>query len=85
MSAFGRRGGNGGPAGGRPSFGIASPMKGGPGSRPAPAAVPEGGEQFPPLDSIEFNDADSDSFVPSAAERGADAMTRLADRQAASS
>ncbi len=72
-------------AGGRPSFGIASPMKGGPGVRPAPVATPEGGEQFPPLDTIEFNDADSDSFAPAAADRGADAMSRLADRQAASS
>jgi pilus assembly protein CpaF len=84
MSAFGRRGGNSGPTGGRPSFGIASPMKG-PGGRPAPAAAPEGGEQFPPLDTIDFQDADSDSFVPTSADRGADAMSRLADRQAASS
>ncbi|HYD38383.1 MAG TPA: CpaF family protein, partial [Allosphingosinicella sp.] len=85
MSAFGRRGGNGGPGGGRPSFGIASPMKG-PGGRPAPVIPqPEGGEQFPPLDTIDFADADSDGFVPSAADRGADAMSRLADRQAASS
>ncbi|HEX8262284.1 MAG TPA: ATPase, T2SS/T4P/T4SS family, partial [Allosphingosinicella sp.] len=85
MSAFGRRGGNGGPAGGRPSFGIASPMKGGPGARPAPLAMPEGGDQFPPLDSIEFSDSDTDGFVPAVTDRGADAMSRLADRQAASS
>ena len=56
----------------------------GPGGRPAPAAPPEGGEQFPPLDTIDFADADSDSFVPATGDRGADAMSRLADRQAAS-
>ncbi|MFL6846624.1 MAG: CpaF family protein [Allosphingosinicella sp.] len=81
MSAFGRRGGNGGP-GGRPSFGVASPMKGGPGSARPTQAAPEGGDQFPPLDTIDFSGGDADSFVPP--ERG-DAMTRLAERQAASS
>ncbi|HEX9966093.1 MAG TPA: CpaF family protein [Allosphingosinicella sp.] len=82
MSAFGRRGGNGGAAGGRPSFGVARPMKG-PGGSPGPA-LPEGGEQFPPLDSISFSDADSDSFTPPSGDRNADAMSRLAERQAAS-
>jgi pilus assembly protein CpaF len=38
MSAFGKRGG------GRPSFGVARPMKGG------ESAGPGGGEQFPPID-----------------------------------
>jgi pilus assembly protein CpaF len=86
MSAFGRRGGNGGAGGGRPSFGIARPMKGPGGAPVAPAPLPEGGgEQFPPLDSMEFPGGDGDGFAPSAADRGADAMTRLADRQAASS
>ncbi|HYE29775.1 MAG TPA: CpaF family protein, partial [Allosphingosinicella sp.] len=84
MSAFGRRGGNGGPGGGRPSFGVASPMKGPGVARPAPLATPDGGDQFPPLDSIDFSGTDTESFVPALADRG-DAMARLADRQAASS
>jgi pilus assembly protein CpaF len=50
----------------------------------APAA-PEGGDQFPPLETITFSDADADGFAPSAGDRGADAMSRLADRQALSS
>jgi len=56
----------------------------GPGGAPAPAS-PEGGDQFPPLDTIAFSDTDTDSFTPSSGDRGADAMSRLADRQAASS
>ena len=84
MSAFGRRPGNGGTGGGRPSFGVARPMKGLAGGAAAPVA-PEGGDQFPPLDTINFSDADTDSFTPSSGDRGADAMSRLADRQAASS
>ncbi|HEX8308703.1 MAG TPA: CpaF family protein, partial [Allosphingosinicella sp.] len=84
MSAFGRRPGNGGTGGGRPSFGVARPMKGFAGGANAPSA-PEGGDQFPPLETISFSDADSDGFAPSASERGADAMSKLADRQAASS
>ncbi len=84
MSAFGRRPGNGGAGGGRPSFGIARPMKG-PGGASAPVASPEGGDQFPPLDTIAFSDTDTDSFTPPSGDRGADAMSRLADRQAASS
>jgi pilus assembly protein CpaF len=59
-------------------------MKGLAGGAAAPAA-PEGGDQFPPLDTISFSDADSDSFTPSSADRNADAMTRLTERQAASS
>ncbi|MBV9929363.1 MAG: CpaF family protein [Alphaproteobacteria bacterium] len=84
MSAFGRRGGAGGTSGGRPAFGTARPMKG-----PAPAGaapLPEGGDQFPPLDELAF--APDESFNPPAAagtgDRG-DAMSRLAERQAASS
>jgi pilus assembly protein CpaF len=53
------------------------------GGAPAPVALPEGGDQFPPIDTIAFSDSDTDSFAP-AADRGADAMSRLADRQAAS-
>jgi pilus assembly protein CpaF len=51
MSAFGKRNGVGG---GRPSFGVAKPMKGGPGGGPAvnPSEPPEGGEQFPPIDEL---------------------------------
>ncbi|MGZ8306987.1 MAG: CpaF family protein [Allosphingosinicella sp.] len=85
MSAFGRRPGNGGTGGGRPSFGVARPMKGLAGGGPAPVAAPEGGDQFPPLETINFSDADTDSFTPPTGDRGADAMSRLADRQAASS
>jgi pilus assembly protein CpaF len=60
-------------------------MKGLAGGGGALPAGPEGGEQFPPLDTIAFSDADTDGFAPSAAERGADAMSKLADRQAAPS
>ncbi|HEU0098260.1 MAG TPA: CpaF family protein [Allosphingosinicella sp.] len=84
MSAFGRRGGNGGAAGGRPSFGVARPMKG-PGGVSGLPVAPEGGDQFPPIDTIDFSGGDSDSFAPPAADRGADAMSRLTERQAASS
>jgi pilus assembly protein CpaF len=47
MSAFGKRSGGGG--GGRPSFGVAKPMKSGVGLTPMGA---EGGEQFPPLEEL---------------------------------
>jgi pilus assembly protein CpaF len=79
MSAFGRRGGSGGSGGGRPSFGVARPMKG-PGPLPLPAET--GGEQFPPLEAIDFGGAEEPGSAP--IDRG-DAMSRLADRQAASS
>src|SRR5437868_7206948 len=50
MSAFGKRSGVGG---GRPSFGVAKPMKGGAGGASLSPAAPElGGEQFPPLDEL---------------------------------
>src|SRR5204863_9949499 len=49
MSAFGKRSGMGG--GGRPSFGVAKPMKGGPGSGAA-TGTPGGGNQFPPLEEL---------------------------------
>ena len=49
MSAFGKRSGMGG--GGRPSFGVAKPMKGGPGSGAA-TGTPGGGDQFPPLEEL---------------------------------
>jgi pilus assembly protein CpaF len=80
MSAFGRRGGANGNGGGRPSFGVARPMKG-PGGA-APLSL-DGGDQFPPLDDLPF--AGDDSFGAPAPGEKADAMTRLAERQALSS
>src|SRR3954467_6934323 len=81
MSAFGRRGGAGTSGGGRPSFGVARPMKGSGG--PAPSPVPlEGGDQFPPLDNMEFGGPAEDFAAPGVRS---DAMPRLAERQSASS
>ena len=75
MSAFGRRSGASGPAGGRPSFGVAKPMKG-----PAPITPDSaGGAQFPPIESL---DSDVDT-APQMIDRS-DAMARLDDRQAQS-
>ena len=62
MSAFGKKPGL---TPGRPSFGVARPMSGGgsapSNNAPAPAPMPqpepmqpEGGEQFPPLHSVEL-------------------------------
>ena len=56
----------------RPSFGVARPMKTSETSA-APAPVPMGGEQFPPLSGI---DAPADA----GANNKSDALTRLADR-----
>ncbi len=51
MSAFGKRGGIGN--GSRPNFGVAKPMKGGPGGAPVqPSSPPAGGDQFPPIDDL---------------------------------
>ncbi len=77
MSAFGKRGGMGG--GGRPNFGVAKPMKGGP---KGAASIP-GGDQFPPIDELT---PPADAPV---AETGANgsmgaAMDRLTARQNAS-
>ena len=81
MSAFGRRGGSGGSAS-RPAFGVAKPMKGsGPASAAGDPAATLGGEQFPPIDAIDFT---SEEIVPGGNDRS-DAMARLADRMAASS
>jgi pilus assembly protein CpaF len=83
MSAFGRRGGNGG-QGPRPSFGVARPMKG-PGPVGGSPAAPDGGDQFPPLDSLDMRGAlGGDEGFAASGGRGADAMTRLAERQAGS-
>ena len=82
MSAFGRRGGAGNGIGGRPSFGVAQPMKGpGPTAPRAPAPdIDEGGEQFPPLEAL-----NEEIETPSPAlDRSREAMARLADRQAQS-
>ncbi len=65
MSAFGKRG-PGGAA--RPSFGVARPMQGG---AMATKPVPEGGDQFPPLDTL----GDDEHPAPTN-----DAMSRLQDR-----
>jgi pilus assembly protein CpaF len=77
MSAFGKRGGIGGA---RPSFGVAKPMKGGPGGS-IPAELPEGGDQFPPLEEL------TPAAEPSADATdspGGEAMNRLTARQNAS-
>src|SRR6476661_5625446 len=79
MSAFGKRSGMGG--GGRPSFGVAKPMKGGPGGSSA-ASTPDGGEQFPPLDELSPPTEPTDSDPGSAPAGGA--MDRLTARQNAS-
>src|SRR5689334_18521420 len=72
MSAFGKRSGMSG--GGRPSFGVAKPMKGGGSSSAAPA----GGEQFPPIDEL----APVETPMSDGANMGA--MDRLTARQNAS-
>ena len=76
MSAFGRRGGAGGPGGQRPSFGVARPMKGGGGAATPPI---EGGDQFPPLEALPLS-PDDGALEPAPG----DAMSRLADRMALS-
>ena len=78
MSAFGKRGGMGG---GRPSFGVAKPMKGGAGS--GSAAQISGGDQFPPIDEL---DAPIDAPIAEPGSSGglSGAMDRLTARQNAS-
>ena len=86
MSAFGKKPGL---TAGRPSFGVARPMTGGGGapsnnatpSAPTPAPmpqIPEGGEQFPPLDAVELPGASS--ATPAVSSVMQDAMSRLSDR-----
>jgi len=76
MSAFGKKPG----LAGRSSFGVAKPMSGG--SKPKPADTQEekapasGGEQFPPIESVELPGA---ATAP-AAPQNEDAMSRLAER-----
>ena len=79
MSAFGKRGGIG--SGGRPNFGVAKPMKGGPGGGSNAASELDGGEQFPPLEELDPSvevpiDEDGDDAAPKGA-----AMDRLTARQ----
>ncbi|WP_298669475.1 CpaF family protein [uncultured Sphingomonas sp.] len=74
MSAFGRRSG-GGNGGARPGFGVARPMQGG-----GVQARPDGGEQFPPIETLPLV-ADPDLNIPASQ---IDAMQRLQDRQNAS-
>ncbi|TNE33728.1 MAG: CpaF family protein, partial [Alphaproteobacteria bacterium] len=80
MTAFGRKNGPGGMnPGGRPSFGVARPMKGGAG-KPADDAS-QGGKQFPPLP--EQGQAPASAPAPSNNARPTgveDAMNRLDDR-----
>ncbi|HEX6740463.1 MAG TPA: CpaF family protein, partial [Sphingomicrobium sp.] len=78
MSAFGKRGGMGG---GRPSFGVAKPMKGS-GKAQALPAQPDGGEQFPPLDELTPPPADAPVSDTGLTPMGA--MDRLTARQNAS-
>jgi pilus assembly protein CpaF len=78
MSAFGRRGGAGGTSGQRPSFGVARPMKGGPGLVSLTPEAPAGGEQFPPIESMDM----AGDILPGSMDRS-DAMSRLTERQAA--
>jgi pilus assembly protein CpaF len=71
MSAFGKRGGMSG--GGRPNFGVAKPMKGGPASAPV-----SGGDQFPPIDELT---PPMDAPVGEPGSGGMGAMDRLTARQ----
>ncbi len=75
MSAFGKKPG----LVGRGSFGVAKPMTGGSGKKEDPSQTPEtpaGGEQFPPIESVELPGAAS-TPEPAVNE---DAMSRLAER-----
>ena len=73
MSAFGKRGGVSG--GGRPSFGVAKPMKGGPGGSSS-APTPDGGDQFPPLEELDEAPLPDSGSAPTGG-----AMDRLTARQ----
>lgn len=76
MSAFGKKAG----LAGRSSFGVAKPMNNGSGNKAnkkeLDAPAPSGGEQFPPIESVELPGAAS---APAAAVTE-DAMSRLAER-----
>ncbi|MBM7407531.1 MULTISPECIES: ATPase, T2SS/T4P/T4SS family [Sphingomonas] len=84
MSAFGRRNHLGAPAG-RPQFGVARPMQGE--STLARPADTDGAGQFPPIADIPLPGSESTPLAAPPIDMPsvhADAMQRLADRQAAS-
>ncbi len=78
MSAFGRRNGMTTGPGARPAFGVARPMQGG---APAPKAEPEGGQQFPPYDTVPLPGAEMEPEGTLTPKAAIDAMQRLSDRQ----
>ncbi|MFZ4745729.1 MAG: CpaF family protein [Sphingomonas sp.] len=80
MSAFGKRGGISGTGPSRPAFGVARPMQGPGGPTPA-SGSPEGGSQFPPLESALMSGAEAPT--QGRPTSSADAMSRLNDRQTA--
>jgi pilus assembly protein CpaF len=68
--------------GGRPSFGVAKPMKGGPGAAASnPAEPPAGGDQFPPIDELTPS---MDAAISDSGGNNSGAMDRLTARQNAS-
>ena len=78
MNAFGKRNGVGG--GQRPQFGVARPMKSGPGSSGSKAPVDvSGGDQFPPIDDLADSPESPDLEASSGAPMGA--LDRLNQRQ----
>src|SRR5690242_4228320 len=82
MSAFGKRGGI---SGGRPAFGVAKPMKGGPSAPVTPGPeLPAGGEQFPPIDDLTDSLDLSENNATPGAPGQLGAMDRLTARQNAS-
>lgn len=80
MSAFGKRGGISGTGPSRPAFGVARPMQGPGGPTPA-NGLPEGGSQFPSLESALMSGAEAPT--QGRPTSSADAMSRLNDRQTA--
>ncbi|WP_197417143.1 MULTISPECIES: CpaF family protein [unclassified Sphingomonas] len=78
MNAFGRRSGVNGAGGGRPSFGVARPMQGGP-ARPG---EPDVATQFPQIPVP--GASPSEEISPLVSAQGLDAMARLDERQQAS-
>jgi pilus assembly protein CpaF len=78
MSAFGKRPGMAGGAGGnRPAFGVARPMQGGAAVRPDEETA-RGGEQFPPIPTVALPGGDTSMPVEQMS-----AMARLAEREQA--
>jgi pilus assembly protein CpaF len=87
MNAFGKRNGMGGGNSQRPQFGVARPMKAGPGSAAStqPQEV-EGGEQFPPIDDLNATPDSPSSEAPPPPPNGhaMGALDKLNQRQNAS-